>query len=66
MKPADGAVRARLGWYAAGVGLILAAWAAGFAVYEAIAVLKLTVGGSIPSMLAAGLLYWVLSRKVER
>ncbi len=29
MKPADGAVRARLGWYAAGVGLILAAWAAG-------------------------------------
>jgi NCS1 family nucleobase:cation symporter-1 len=44
----------------------LAAWAAGFTVYEAIVLLKLSAGGSIPAMLVAGLLYWVLSRKVER
>ena len=54
-------------WYRRGVNpAALAAWAAGFAVYEAMALLKLAVGGSIPSMLAAGLLYWVLSRKAAR
>ncbi len=51
-------------WYRRGVNpAALAAWAAGFAVYQAIALLKLPVGGSIPAMLAAGLLYRVLSRK---
>lgn len=51
-------------WYRRGVNpAALAAWAAGFAVYQAIALLKMPVGGSIPSMLAAGLLYWGLSRK---
>jgi hypothetical protein len=30
------------------------------------ALLKLAVGGSIPAMLAAGLLYWGLSRKKTR
>jgi len=30
------------------------------------ALLKLAAGGSIPSMLTAGLLYWVLSRKAAR
>jgi nucleobase:cation symporter-1, NCS1 family len=54
-------------WYRRGYNsAALAAWAAGFAVYEAMALLKLAVGGSIPSMLAAGLLYWGLSRKVSR
>jgi hypothetical protein len=31
-------------------------------VYEALALLKAPIGGSIPSMLAAGMLYWTLSR----
>jgi NCS1 family nucleobase:cation symporter-1 len=54
-------------WYRGGHNpAALAAWAVGFIVYEAIALLKLAVGGSIPSMLAAGLLYWVLSRKAVR
>jgi len=44
----------------------LAAWAVGFAVYEAIALLKIAVGGSIPSMLAAGILYRLLSRTASR
>jgi nucleobase:cation symporter-1, NCS1 family len=50
-------------WYRRGYNpAALAAWAAGFAVYEALVLLKAAVGGSIPSMLAAGLLYWALSR----
>jgi purine-cytosine permease-like protein len=54
-------------WYRRGYNpAALAAWAAGFAVYEAIALLKLAVGGSIPAMLAAGLLYWGLSRRAVR
>jgi cytosine/uracil/thiamine/allantoin permease len=54
-------------WYRGGYNrAALAAWAVGFAVYEAIALLKLAVGGSIPSMLAAGLLYWILSRAAVR
>ena len=51
-------------WYRKGYNpAALAAWAVGFAVYEVVALLKLAVGGSIPAMLAAGLLYWVFSRK---
>jgi putative hydroxymethylpyrimidine transporter CytX len=54
-------------WYRRGYHpAALAAWAVGFVVYEAMALLKLAVGGSIPSMLAAGLLYWGLSRKKTR
>jgi putative hydroxymethylpyrimidine transporter CytX len=54
-------------WYRRGYNPVaLAAWAVGFAVYEAMALLKLAVGGSIPAMLAAGLLYWGLSRKAGR
>jgi hypothetical protein len=37
--------------------------AAGSAVYEAMALLKIDVGGSIPSMPAAGLVYRGLSRR---
>jgi putative hydroxymethylpyrimidine transporter CytX len=51
-------------WYRGGFNpAALAAWAAGFGVYQAIVLLKVPVGGSIPSMLAAGLLYWGLVRK---
>jgi putative hydroxymethylpyrimidine transporter CytX len=54
-------------WYRKGYNpAALAAWAVGFAVYEAMALLKLAVGGSLPSMLAAGLLYWALSPKACR
>jgi putative hydroxymethylpyrimidine transporter CytX len=51
-------------WYRKGCNpAAFVAWGVGFAVYEAMALLKIAVGGSIPSMLAAGLLYWALSRK---
>jgi putative hydroxymethylpyrimidine transporter CytX len=51
-------------WYRKGCNpAAFAAWAVGFAVYEAMALLKFAVGGSIPSMLAAGMIYWALSRK---
>jgi nucleobase:cation symporter-1, NCS1 family len=54
-------------WYRNGYNLVaLSAWAVGFAVYEAIALLKIPVGGSIPSMLAAGVLYWGVSRAKKR
>jgi putative hydroxymethylpyrimidine transporter CytX len=54
-------------WYRGGVNpAALAAWAAGFAVYEAIALTGLPVGGSLPAMATAGLLYWGLSFKPTR
>jgi len=37
----------------------LIAWALGFIVFEVIAVMKLSIGGSIPSMIIAGLCYYV-------
>jgi putative hydroxymethylpyrimidine transporter CytX len=50
-------------WYRNGYNpAALAAWASGFAVYEVMALLKAPVGGSIPSMLAAGMIYWGISR----
>ncbi len=50
-------------WYRRGYNAVaLMAWAAGFAVYEALALLKAPIGGSIPSMLAAGMIYWAISR----
>lgn len=50
-------------WYRRGYNTVaLIAWAAGFAVYEALALLKVPIGGSIPSMLAAGMIYWAASR----
>lgn len=60
-----GAIYAEVGpyWYRNGYHpAALAAWAVGFAVYEALALLKAPVGGSIPSMLAAGMIYWAISR----
>jgi putative hydroxymethylpyrimidine transporter CytX len=47
-------------WYTHGINLIaMMAWLLGFMVFETIAILKLSVGGSIPSMLVAGLFYYV-------
>jgi NCS1 family nucleobase:cation symporter-1 len=50
-------------WYRKGFNpAAIIAWAAGFAVYEAMAVLTLPVGGSLPSMFTAGIIYWVFAR----
>jgi len=50
-------------WYRKGYNLAaLAAWGVGFGVYEVLALMKASVGGSIPSMIVAGLLYWMISR----
>jgi putative hydroxymethylpyrimidine transporter CytX len=47
-------------WYTRGVNLVaLGAWVIGFIIFETIAVLKLSIGGSIPSMLIAGICYYV-------
>jgi putative hydroxymethylpyrimidine transporter CytX len=54
-------------WYRNGYHpAALAAWALGFAVYEALALLKVPIGGSIPSMLAAGMLYFAMSSGKRR
>jgi NCS1 family nucleobase:cation symporter-1 len=50
-------------WYRRGYNVVaLVAWAAGFGVYEALALMKVSIGGSIPSMLTAGTIYWAISR----
>ena len=49
-------------WYSGGFNIIaLASWAAGFALYWS-AVKLTTLGGSLPSILFAGLMYYVLVR----
>jgi nucleobase:cation symporter-1, NCS1 family len=51
-------------WYRGGFNILaLTAWAAGFALFEVISLLKLPVGGSIPSMLAAGFIYWMFTTR---
>lgn len=50
-------------WYKGGFNLkAIFAWAVGFLLYEAIAVFKLPIGGSIPALVAAGLVYFLFSR----
>jgi nucleobase:cation symporter-1, NCS1 family len=50
-------------WYSRGYHFkALAAWAAGFATYEGIQLLSYPIGGSLPSMLVAGLLYYGVGR----
>ena len=50
-------------WYKGGFNpRAIFAWAVGFLLYEAIAVFKLPVGGSLPALTAAGLVYFLLSR----
>jgi len=54
-------------WYTEGFNMLaLASWAAGFITFEFIAFMKYTVGGSIPAMFVAGLLYFSLTRMKER
>ncbi len=50
-------------WYIKGFNPVaLGAWAAGFLVFELIAVMKYPVGGSLPAMVVAGTLYFFLPR----
>ena len=50
-------------WYRGGVNFrAIFSWGIGFIVYEAIAVFRLPVGGSLPALVAAGLVYYLVSR----
>jgi putative hydroxymethylpyrimidine transporter CytX len=54
-------------WYASGYNVIaLICWAIGFFVYELIAVMKYPIGGSMPSLFAAGLCYYLIARWKEK
>ena len=55
-------------WYAKGFnGVALICWAVGFFVYELIALTKYPIGGSMPSLLAAGVCYYIITRwRVKR
>jgi NCS1 family nucleobase:cation symporter-1 len=49
-------------WYFRGFNIVaLISWAAGFATFEFIALMKYSVGGSIPSILVAGICYYVMT-----
>ncbi len=49
-------------WYWGGFNMVaIGAWAAGFVLFELVAYMKWPVGGSIPSMLVAGVLYYALT-----
>ena len=49
-------------WYAGGFHIAaIVAWALGFLLFECIAWLKIPVGGSIPSMLLAGGMYYIFA-----
>ena len=50
-------------WYAKGFNVIaLICWAIGFFIYELIALMKYPIGGSLPSLFAAGLCYYFITR----
>jgi NCS1 family nucleobase:cation symporter-1 len=50
-------------WYVKGFnGIALICWAIGFFVYELVALLKYPIGGSMPSLLVAGLCYYFITR----
>jgi NCS1 family nucleobase:cation symporter-1 len=54
-------------WYANGFnGVALICWAIGFLVYELIALAKYPIGGSMPSLLAAGIFYYFITTWKER
>jgi len=49
-------------WYFRGFNVIaLLSWAVGFALYECIAIMHYSVGGSLPSIIVAGLVYYLLT-----
>jgi NCS1 family nucleobase:cation symporter-1 len=50
-------------WYTKGFnGVALICWALGFFVYELIALTKYSIGGSMPSLLVAGVCYYFITR----
>jgi len=55
-------------WYFKGFNITaLASWALGFVTFEIIAIMKYSIGGSIPSMIVAGLFYYfITSSKSKR
>ena len=49
-------------WYKGGFNIVaIISWAIGFGTFEFIAVMKYSIGGSIPSFLIAGIFYYFLS-----
>jgi nucleobase:cation symporter-1, NCS1 family len=49
-------------WYSGGFNVIaLACWAVGFLVYELITFMKYSIGGSLPSLLLAGVCYYFIT-----
>jgi NCS1 family nucleobase:cation symporter-1 len=54
-------------WYKGGFHFpALLSWAAGFAVFELIAFTQCPIGGSIPSLVVAGVFYFLIVRRRER
>jgi putative hydroxymethylpyrimidine transporter CytX len=50
-------------WYFKGFNIsAIVSWAIGFIVYEIIAIMKYSVGGSLPSLIAAGLVYYLITQ----
>lgn len=50
-------------WFSRGFnGAAIVSWAIGFIVYEFIAVMKYAIGGSLPSLIAAGLVYFLVTQ----
>ena len=54
-------------WYTKGFnGVALICWAIGFLVYQSITLLKYPLGGSMPSLLVAGLCYYVITHQQQK
>ncbi|MBW2433266.1 MAG: putative hydroxymethylpyrimidine transporter CytX [Deltaproteobacteria bacterium] len=54
-------------WYTHGFNVVaLLCWAIGFLVYQLITLLKYPLGGSMPSLLVAGLCYYVITRLQQK
>jgi putative hydroxymethylpyrimidine transporter CytX len=54
-------------WYSKGFNITaIVSWAIGFIVYEFIAIMKYTIGGSLPSLIAAGLVYYIITQQTKK
>ena len=54
-------------WYSKGFNITaIVSWAIGFIVYEIIAIMKYSIGGSLPSLIAAGLVYYLITQLTAR
>ena len=50
-------------WYSKGFNITaIVSWAIGFVAYEIIAIMKYSIGGSLPSLISAGLVYYLLTQ----